>query len=98
MATAHVDDEFAPQSGAAEEHSVRHLAAVDQADFNLLFDRSKGDLGAMRQLLAELAAGRCVLVFPEGTRSPDGLVKPFQKVAPARRFHKVFRQMASEVN
>ncbi|MHC4910102.1 MAG: lysophospholipid acyltransferase family protein [Planctomycetota bacterium] len=44
-------------------------------------DRDKSDLVAMKALIAELKAGRCVLVFPEGTRSPDGLTKAFKKGA-----------------
>lgn len=38
-----------------------------------------GDAGAMRAALAELAAGRCVALYPEGSRSPDGLMRPFRR-------------------
>ncbi|MGA1393613.1 MAG: lysophospholipid acyltransferase family protein, partial [Phycisphaerales bacterium] len=34
---------------------------------------------AMRAAMAELEAGRCVVVFPEGTRSPDGSMQPFRR-------------------
>ena len=34
---------------------------------------------SMRAALEELAANRCVMIYPEGTRSPDGEVKPFQR-------------------
>jgi 1-acyl-sn-glycerol-3-phosphate acyltransferase len=35
-------------------------------------NRQVGDLGAQRKALAVLAAGRALLIFPEGTRSPSG--------------------------
>lgn len=41
--------------------------------------REGGDAAAMRAALAELDAGRCVVVFPEGTRSPDGSMQPFRR-------------------
>lgn len=37
-----------------------------------------GDKSVMRAALAELAAGRCVLVYPEGSRTPDGALEPFK--------------------
>lgn len=40
---------------------------------------SAGDAGAMRAALAELKAGRCVLIYPEGGRSFDGFVAPFKR-------------------
>jgi 1-acyl-sn-glycerol-3-phosphate acyltransferase len=36
------------------------------------------DRGAMRQAVALMRAGQAVVVFPEGTRSPDGQVQPFR--------------------
>ncbi|MFO0875635.1 MAG: lysophospholipid acyltransferase family protein [Phycisphaerales bacterium] len=38
-----------------------------------------GDAGAMRAALSELAAGRCVLIYPEGSRSPDGSIGAFKR-------------------
>ena len=35
-------------------------------------NRDRGDIGAMRLLLRMLSEGKAVLMFPEGTRSPDG--------------------------
>lgn len=37
------------------------------------------DSGAMRTALAELAAGRCVLIYPEGSRSEDGTLQEFKR-------------------
>jgi len=34
--------------------------------------RDRGDIGAMRTVLRLLGEGKAVLMFPEGTRSPDG--------------------------
>lgn len=38
--------------------------------------QGRGDLGAMKQSIAILQAGRALLVFPEGTRTPDGEMSP----------------------
>jgi 1-acyl-sn-glycerol-3-phosphate acyltransferase len=35
-------------------------------------DRNRGDIGALRTMLRLLGEGKAVLMFPEGTRSPDG--------------------------
>jgi long-chain acyl-CoA synthetase len=42
------------------------------------FDRERAQLESLDDALAELAAGRSVLMFPEGTRSPDGEVHDFK--------------------
>ena len=33
----------------------------------------------MRVAIAELQAGRCIVIYPEGGRSDDGSIKPFQR-------------------
>lgn len=38
-----------------------------------------GDLGAIREIIARLETGVPVLVFPEGSRSPDGSVHEFKR-------------------
>jgi len=38
-------------------------------------ERGAGDLGALRTALSQLAMGRTVFMFPEGTRSEDGRTK-----------------------
>ncbi|MGH8597566.1 MAG: lysophospholipid acyltransferase family protein [Gammaproteobacteria bacterium] len=35
-------------------------------------NRDRGDIGAMRTVLRLLGEGKAVVMFPEGTRSPDG--------------------------
>ncbi len=42
------------------------------------FDRERAQLESLEQALAELAAGRSLLMFPEGTRSPDGAIHEFK--------------------
>ncbi len=53
------------------------------ANFSRLipFDRERAQLESLDEALAELAAGRSVLMFPEGTRSPDGLIHEFKSGA-----------------
>jgi 1-acyl-sn-glycerol-3-phosphate acyltransferase len=41
-------------------------------------DRELADTSAVRGLLRALQQGRNILMSPEGTRSPDGVVRPFQ--------------------
>lgn len=41
--------------------------------------QGKGDKGAMDAALGELAAGRTVCIFPEGTRTRDGKIGDFQR-------------------
>lgn len=38
-------------------------------------DLGKGDLGSMKRILRLLKEGNRVLIFPEGTRSPDGTLQ-----------------------
>jgi 1-acyl-sn-glycerol-3-phosphate acyltransferase len=44
----------------------------------LPIQRGRGDRAAFQGMLDELEAGRCVLMFPEGTRSADGTIGVFQ--------------------
>ncbi len=45
------------------------------------FDRERAQLESLDQALAQLAAGRSVLMFPEGTRSTDGSLQEFKSGA-----------------
>ena len=42
---------------------------------------TEGDAGAIRAAIAELRKGRVMLIFPEGSRSWDGEIKPFKRGA-----------------
>jgi 1-acyl-sn-glycerol-3-phosphate acyltransferase len=39
-------------------------------------DRTRGDVGALRTAIGLLRDGHVIALFPEGTRSPDGELKP----------------------
>lgn len=41
--------------------------------------QGESDTSAIRSVLAELKVGRCVLLFPEGTRTKDGQIGDFQR-------------------
>ena len=41
----------------------------------IALDRTRGDLAALRTAISSLKGGDVVALFPEGTRSPDGLLK-----------------------
>jgi long-chain acyl-CoA synthetase len=45
------------------------------------FDRERAQLESLEDALAQLRAGRSVLMFPEGTRSPDGAIHEFKSGA-----------------
>lgn len=42
-------------------------------------DQERGDIRAIRTAIDRLKAGHMVLIFPEGSRTPDGAVHPFQE-------------------
>ncbi len=41
--------------------------------------RGEADMVAIRKAITQLAAGRCVMMFPEGTRTKDGELGQFQR-------------------
>lgn len=68
---------------ALPKRSLRYLAKMELFRIPILgwfmrnvgcipLDRSRADVGAVRAALEVLGRGRCLLVFPEGTRSRDG--------------------------
>lgn len=84
-----------PLIGAGVPRTMHYLARQSLFRFGLFarLIRSYGaipldlqhPLAGLKQALACLKAGEAVLVFPEGTRSPDGAIHPF---------HKGFRMLA----
>ena len=40
--------------------------------------RGEGDLSAMKMVIKRLREGGCVCLFPEGTRTQDGMIAPFR--------------------
>ncbi len=69
-----------PFSGMARSTLFKNpiLASIIRGIGVISLDQSKGDAGAMKAALGELEAGRCVLIFPEGTRTRDGSVLAFK--------------------
>lgn len=68
------------QTGALARHNlfvwplgwlIRSLGAVP-------VDRAKGGLAGFKATISMLRQGKTVLVFPEGTRTSDGKLQPFQ--------------------
>lgn len=68
-----------PFSGVARAtlfHS-RVLRSIMRGIGVIAIKQGAGDAGALKVALQELAAGRCVMIFPEGTRTPDGAIGEF---------------------
>lgn len=57
------------------------FAALIRALGAIPLRENEGDLGAMKRAIEELKRGRLVLIFPEGTRSPDGSIGEFKRGA-----------------
>ena len=58
-------------------NSVRRFIATNFTRL-IPFDRERAQLESLDEAMAELAAGRSVLMFPEGTRSSDGGIHDFK--------------------
>lgn len=81
-----------PIVGTACPRSVYFLAKAELFDYPVLgwlirrthafpVRRGAGDREALRRCIRMLKGGKTVLVFPEGTRSPDGRLMPLEQGA-----------------
>jgi 1-acyl-sn-glycerol-3-phosphate acyltransferase len=78
-----------PHAAIAQDRQTAYLARSDLFDnrffgalirsFNAIPLKEKSDAAAIRTALHELAAGRCLLIYPEGGRCDDGAIAPFQR-------------------
>lgn len=77
-----------PVMGGSCRHRIVHFLARDTLLSNpfarwffprvavIPLDRTRGDVGALRKAIGALKEGKVVGLFPEGTRSPDGQMRP----------------------
>ena len=77
-----------PLAGNACDRAIFFLAKKSLMDvpilgwllpkLNVIPVNLEGDRSALKALIRILSAGECALVFPEGTRTPDGNLQPAQ--------------------
>jgi len=70
-----------PSSGIARDTLLdsKLLGAYISGFGVIAIRRGESDMPAIRKALHELSEGRCVMIFPEGTRSEDGEMGKFQR-------------------
>jgi long-chain acyl-CoA synthetase len=64
---------------AKEKHVRKRLvrAIADRCN-TIVMDPKRGFLESLQQLAAGLRDGKCLMIFPEGTRTGDGTLGPFK--------------------
>lgn len=89
LATNHQSFLDPPLAGNAADRAIFFLAKKSLMDVPILrwllpklnvipVNLEGGDRSALKALIRILSAGECALVFPEGTRTPDGNLQPAQ--------------------
>jgi 1-acyl-sn-glycerol-3-phosphate acyltransferase len=89
LATNHQSFLDPPLAGNAADRAIFFLAKKSLMDVPVLgwllpklnvipVNLEGGDRSALKALIRILSAGECALVFPEGTRTPDGSLQPAQ--------------------
>ena len=89
LATNHQSFLDPPLAGNAADRAIFFLAKKSLMDVPILgwllpklnvipVNIEGGDRSALKALIRILSAGECALVFPEGTRTPDGNLQPAQ--------------------
>jgi 1-acyl-sn-glycerol-3-phosphate acyltransferase len=70
-----------PSAGIARSSLLesKFIGAYISAFGVISIKRGESDLTAIKKALAELSAGRCVMIYPEGTRSQTGEMGVFQR-------------------
>jgi 1-acyl-sn-glycerol-3-phosphate acyltransferase len=87
LATNHQSFFDPPLAGNAADRAIYFLAKKSLMDVPILgwllpklnvipVNLEGGDRSALKALIRVLSAGDCALVFPEGTRTPDGNLQP----------------------
>lgn len=87
LATNHQSFFDPPLAGNAADRAIFFLAKKSLMDLPILgwllpklnvipVNLEGGDRSALKALIRILSAGECALVFPEGTRTPDGNLQP----------------------
>src|ERR1700693_43976 len=87
LAVTHKSFLYPPLAGNAADRAIFFLAKKSLMDVPILgwllpklnvipVTLEGGDRSALKALIRVLGAGQCALVFPEGTRTPDGNLQP----------------------
>jgi 1-acyl-sn-glycerol-3-phosphate acyltransferase len=87
LATNHQSFFDPPLAGNAADRAIYFLAKKSLMDVPILgwllpklnvipVNLEGGDRSALKALIRVLSAGECALLFPEGTRTPDGNLQP----------------------
>lgn len=83
---SHLDPPFISAVTRRNMHFLARLGLFTNPFFRFLIkslnaiplDTTKGDTAAIKTAIERLRAGRLVLIFAEGERTPDGGMRPFQ--------------------